>query len=104
MLHRHAQTLFILLVCFLPAACTTSSVELTGYTPRNNGSLSARAAAMTILFSADFPLSAVPTELAAKSTCGTVASPNPANALSRKESRQTGRIDNLLIAGDRGEP
>jgi len=101
--HHYAQTLLILLVCLLSAAWTTSSVDLTACTPRSNGSLAARPDAMTILFTADFPLSAVPTELAGKPSRGTVGGPNPATALSRKESRQTGRIDNLLIAGDRGE-
>lgn len=101
--HHDAQTLVILLVCFLRAVSTTSSVELTADTPRSHASLAARADAIGKLFTAEFPFSSVPTELASKPSRGTAGGPNPATALSRKESRQTGRIDNLLNAGDRGE-
>jgi hypothetical protein len=48
-------------------------VQLTALTPQSNGSPAARSGAITILFTADFSLSAVPTDPGAVETCITGA-------------------------------
>ena len=73
MRHRHGYTVGILVVCLSNATCTTSSVELsTGQLPSGD-SLIERGEAVTILFTADFSLTAVPVDAGAVESCITTA-------------------------------
>ena len=72
MRHHRINIIGIFLVCSLPA-CTTSSVELSAIKPHNGESVAHLGEAVTILFTADFSLAALPTDAGAVESCITGA-------------------------------